>query len=225
MNRKAVLIFAEATGLDLSRRRFPRALQSLLALPDLAGTNAGTDFHLFTSGRGTTAAFPGLICHEQRGTTFAQRLEAAVEEIASLGYDEVVLVGSDCPTLVADDIAIAFAELETKRLVLGPDHRGGCYLIGLRLADRQLLRAITWNRGRDCAQLSKRVDAAEVAYLFVKQDVDTWADVHLLARSGHRLAALLATFCQAGQRTHDFFVDLPAQRQRVRGQIPPPALA
>ncbi len=125
VNQKAVLIFAEALGLGLSRRRFPRALRSLLALPELGGTKTGADFHLFTSGPGTMAMFPGLICHEQRGTTFAQRLEAAVEEIARLGYEEVVLVGSDCPNLVADDIAIAFAELETKRLVLGPDHRGG----------------------------------------------------------------------------------------------------
>jgi hypothetical protein len=98
-------------------------------------------------------------------------------------------------------------------------------LIGLRLRDRHLLRAVQWNRGRDCAQLSRRLVSAEVAFLPVKQDVDNWADVRLLAQSGHRLAQALAVFFQIGKGTREFFVDLPIQGVRVRGQMPPPALA
>ena len=170
-------------------------------------------------------ALPGFQCHKQCGATFAERLEAATEEIAALGYDEVALVGSDCPRLNPGDIAAAFTQLGDKRLVLGPDHRGGCYLIALRVSDRPLLRGIRWNRDRDRAQLGGRVAAGEAAFLPVKQDVDTWADVRLLARSGHRLAEFVVAFFRAGKSAHEFFVDLTAQGVRVRGQMPPPVVA
>ncbi len=182
------------------------------------------DVHLFTSGKFAVRR-PGFHSHPQRGGTFAERLEAAIEEIAHLGYEEIVLVGSDCPALTAGDIATAFAELATKRIVLGPDHRGGCYLIALRASDRDLLRGIRWNRDRDRAQLSSRVRAQAVSLLSVKQDVDSWADVRLLARSGHQLAEFAVLLFQIGKRTFDFFVDLTAQAVRARGQMPPPALA
>lgn len=223
MNRKAVLVFADPIGLDLARRRFPRFLRPLLSLHHLRTAPLAADFHLFTSGK--SAALSGFHQHEQRGATFAERLEAATEKIASLGYDEIVLVGSDCPNLTAKDIATSFAELRTKRVIIGPDHRGGCYLIALRVSDRTLLRGISWNRDSDRAQLSGRVAVSEATFLPVKQDVDNWADVQLLARSGHRLAELVVRFFLAGTTGHEFFVDLTAQRVRVRGQIPPPAVA
>lgn len=167
---------------------------------------------------------PGFQCHEQTGATFAERLEAATEKIAALGYDEIVLVGSDCPALHARDIATAFARLSDKRLVLGPDHRGGCYVIALRATDRKLLHGIKWNRDSDCAQLVERVSPNDALLLGVKQDVDNWTDVRLLAESGDRLVRYLLRFLQSAQVTTAPFVDLSAQGVRVRGQMPPPAL-
>ena len=214
VNRKAVLVFAHPLGLDLARRRLPRFLRPLLSLRRLQGAALAADFHLFTSGK--ISAPPGFQVHEQKRENFAERLEAALEEIARLGYEEVVLVGSDCPNLQSADIAVAFARLAGKRLVLGPDHRGGCYLIGLRTAERNLLRNIRWNRDRDRAQLSRRVDSGALALLPVKQDLDSWADLRLLARAGHRLAQLAATLFPMRKDARGFFVDLPAMAVRAR---------
>ena len=224
MKQKALLVFADPIGLDLSRRRLPRALRPLLSLRRLAAAEIAADVHLFTSGK-SRATLPGFRVHEQRGATFAERIEAATEEIARLGYDEIVLVGSDCPGLTTADIATAFAALGQKRIALGPDHRGGCYLIALRTNDRDLLRGIQWNRDSDCAQLSGRVASHDFSLLPVKQDVDSWADVRLLARAGHHLATFVVRLLQLGKCAHDFFVDLTAHAARVRGQMPPPLLA
>jgi glycosyltransferase A (GT-A) superfamily protein (DUF2064 family) len=224
VKQQALLVFADPIGLDLSRRRLPRCLRPLLSLRRLAAAEICADVHLFTSGK-ARAAFPAFRVHEQRGASFAERLQAATEEIARLGYDEIVLVGSDCPGLTTADIASAFALLAEKRVVLGPDHRGGCYLIALRTNDRDLLRGIQWNRDSDCAQLGGRVAPHDVAFLSVKQDVDSWADVRLLARTGHRLAAFVVRHLHLGKCAHDLFVDLTAHAARVRGQMPPPLFA
>ncbi len=223
MNRKAILVFADSVGLDLARRRLPQALRPLFGPLALEQTEAGADVHVFsTAGAGSG---PGYTFRRQRGRSFAERLETAVEEVAALGYEEIVIVGQDCPRLSATDIATAFAALENQRLVLGPDHRGGCYLIGLKSADRGFLRGVQWRRNTDLEQLRDRCTETEVSLLPIKEDLDSWADLKFLAREGDRIGRiaaqllLVANFVQA----LDHFVDLALQRVRVRGQMPPPA--
>lgn len=224
--RRALLVFADQLGLDCIRRGLPRSVHSLLRAPEkLNATAGGADVHLFTS---KVSSAPGAGIHAQEGRTFAERLENAVECLARRGYEQIVIVGRDCPSLTSNDLELAFAQLRENRLVLGPDHRGGCYLIGIQANDRRLLRGIRWKRNRDCAQLRARCDESDVHLLTVKQDVDSWADVALLARSGDafaRLAAFVIGLTRAMLREFTAFVDLAAQAVRVRGQIPPPLSA
>jgi hypothetical protein len=227
VSRRAVLIFAEATHVELARRAFPNAARPLLNLPAFGPELPhGIDVHLFTSGPGSIPYGPRV--HRQTGQDFAARLENAIERMNELGYDELVVVGRDCPSLGAIDIERAFGKLESRKLVLGPDHRGGCYLIAFHLRNRDLLRGVRWKRHTDCAQLRGRCLASEVCFLPLKHELDSWADIHLFARSGDPLAQLAAFLLRAicGLNiavTH--FVDLALQRVRVRQQMPPPALA
>ena len=48
------------------------------------------------------------------------------------GFEKTVIVGTDCPSLGADDVAEALDLLEENTLVLGPAVDGGYYLIGIR---------------------------------------------------------------------------------------------
>ena len=227
MPRRAVLVFAHEAHVDLARRSFPMAARPLLNLPALGSEfSCAIDVHLFTSAGNASKVGPRI--HRQTGQDFAARFENAIEEIAQLGYDEVVAVGRDCPGLRAPDIERAFAELASRKLVLGPDHRGGCYLIAVRVTDRELLRDVRWNQNTDCGQLRNRCAAASVFLLPVKHDLDSWSDIRIFARSGDPLARLalflLAVICGLRKRPAHF-VDIAAQHMRVRQQMPPPALA
>ena len=166
--------------------------------------------------------------HRQVGRGFTARFENAVERIAQLGYDEIVAIGRDCPGLRASDIERAFAELASKKLVLGPDHRGGCYLIGFHCADWELLRGVRWKQNTDCAQLRDRCGDEHVFLLPVKHDLDSWADVRIFARGDNPLARLasflLDVICGAHARLVRF-VSIATQQMRVRQQMPPPAFA
>jgi hypothetical protein len=212
---------------DLACRSFPMAARPLLNLPTFASEfSPAIDVHLFTSAGNTGVAGPHV--HRQSGRGFAERFENAIETMAKLGYDEVVAVGRDCPGLRARDIEQAFDELASKKLVLGPDHRGGCYLIAFRAADRALLRDVRWKRNTDCAQLLHRAGAAHVFLLPVKQDLDCWSDLRIFARSGDPLARLASFFLglfSISRRQITPIVSFAAQHMRVRQQMPPPALA
>ena len=225
--RRAVLVFAEATPVELARRAFPNAARPLLNLPAF-GTelSGGIDVHLFTSGRGSIPS--GSRVHRQTGSDFGARLENAIARINELGYDEVVVIGRDCPTLRPIDIEGAFGKLESRKLVLGPDHRGGCYLIAFRLCDRALLCGVRWKQHTDCAQLRDRCLPSKVCFLPLKHELDSWADIRLFARSGDPLAGLASFLVRVIcgleiSLTH--FVNLALQRIRVRQQMPPPAAA
>jgi Uncharacterized protein conserved in bacteria (DUF2064) len=225
--RRAVLVFAEEAHVELARRAFPSAARPLLNLPAFGSElSLGLDVHLFTSSGGSIPYGPRI--HRQAGHDFAARLENAIEKINELGYDEIVVIGRDCPSLRPIDIEHAFGKLESRKLVLGPDHRGGCYLIAFRLHDRGLLCGVRWKRHTDCAQLRERCLPSEVCLLPLKHELDSWADIQLFARCGDPLARLasflLRVVCGLDIAvTH--FVDLALQRVRIRQQMPPPAFA
>ena len=67
----------------------------------------------------------------QNGENFGARITNAFQTLFDKGYDKVISVGSDCPELISEDILQAQALLSSNRMVVGPDQRGGAYLIGL----------------------------------------------------------------------------------------------
>jgi hypothetical protein len=226
---KAVLIFADSLKLDLVRRHWPEYFRNLLRLPisswqELPGE---ADLHLFTR----SAASCGfdvdapIEIHLQPDRPFAENLEAALEELFLSGYEDVVVIGRDCPGLVESDLLTAFELLDNHRLVLGPDHRGGLYLIGLHLAERDLLKRIAWQRDTDCRQLIDRAGPESTRLLPVKQDLDSLSDIELLSRTGYRLRSLarslLATLTRLLYRAAVLFPD--NELERTSWQLPPPS--
>jgi hypothetical protein len=212
---------------DLARRSLPIAARRLLNLPTFGPElSEAIDVHLFTSNGDGTVESPRI--HRQVGRSFAARFENAIETIAQFGYEEVVAIGRDCPALCGGDIESAFAGLKFSKLVLGPDHRGGCYLIAFRSADRALLRDVRWKRNTDCAELVERGGTEHVFLLPVKQDLDSWTDLRIFARTADPrayLAAFLLSLVGPVQARLVRFVSILSQEMRVRQQMPPPAFA
>ena len=64
--------------------------------------------------------------------SFGEKLSTAVSEVFALGHAHVIVVSNDCPRLSTVAIQRAARMLEAGRDVVGPDNRGGAWLIGLR---------------------------------------------------------------------------------------------
>lgn len=94
------------------------------------------------------------VCHYheemQRGNTFGERLSAAFRDLFEQGYDSVIAVGNDTPGLKQVDWSCVTSLLQNGRAVVGPDYRGGVYLLGIRRKhwEQGALENIHWNSGR-----------------------------------------------------------------------------
>jgi glycosyltransferase A (GT-A) superfamily protein (DUF2064 family) len=229
MEARALLIFADSAHTDCKRRGWPARFRILLETQSFRfEERTGFDVHLFASRGSHRLVSSPLRVHLQEGVSFGQRLENAIECLSQLGYQEIVVVGCDCPDLEHADILTAFDELKDHALVLGPDHRGGCYLIGIHACDRVELRGVQWQRDTDFRALVRRFGSENTFRLAVKIDVDGWGDIHLLARSASRwdhLAGSLLRLQEANWITHHLSNKTdPMLLQRIYWQLPPPLI-
>lgn len=80
----------------------------------------------------------------QAGNDLSERLHNATSHCLIHGYDEVVIMDSDSPTLPAINLRDAFMTLDGQTdIVLGPCDDGGYYLIGLKRPAPDLFLNVT----------------------------------------------------------------------------------
>jgi len=139
---------------------------------------------------GDEAAFDGLLPSGfaligQRGDAFGERLLAAAEDILACGFGAVCLIDSDSPTVPAEAFQAAIAALarEGDRVVLGPSHDGGYYLIGLKRPHAAVFDRITWSTASVLEETLERTREAgiEVVLLPMWYDVDDAATLAILS--------------------------------------------
>ena len=110
------------------------------------------------------------------------RLIAAFQTAFDRGVKSAIAIGTDCPTLTSEMLALAFSELETHHLSIGAATDGGYYLIGLNKFIPDVFRGITWSTNVVFDQTLKiaRELALLIAFLPTLSDIDRPEDLQLL---------------------------------------------
>ena len=107
-----------------------------------------------------------------------QRMSHAI--MSALQFAEhAVLIGADCPALNADDLEMAFNELQQGTdVVLGPAEDGGYYLIGMSSHHPRLFENIPWSTHKVLAatEMYLREQGLSWHSLPVHRDIDTAED-------------------------------------------------
>jgi len=98
-----------------------------------------------------------LVYKKQSEGSLGERLKNAFEDGFNNGYKKIVAVGSDCPDLRADTIAMAFEYLENSRCVIGPAKDGGYYLIGLSEMKEDIFTGISWGSSKVLSETISRL--------------------------------------------------------------------
>jgi uncharacterized protein len=125
---------------------------------------------------------PGFRLHPQRGPSLSARLLHGIEDHLALGFERVVVVDSDSPTLPAAYLEQAFALLDEHDVVLGPCEDGGYYLVGAKAAHPELFLGVQMSTPRVFADTAARAASAglTLGVLPTWYDVDRAEDVHRL---------------------------------------------
>lgn len=111
----------------------------------------------------------------QRGDGFGERLHAAAHDILACGYSSVCLIDSDSPTVPTSALEQAVAALAQPgdRIVLGPSHDGGYYLIGMKAAHVAPFENISWSTDAVAEETRQRCRDASLELI----DLPLWYDV------------------------------------------------
>lgn len=83
------------------------------------------------------------------------RMERSLTNAFQQKAEQVIIIGTDCPSLNSQILATAFQQLKTFNLVLGPAVDGGYYLIGLQQPIPELFTNIHWGTDQVLIQTLK----------------------------------------------------------------------
>ena len=117
----------------------------------------------------------------QRGSTLGERMREGARELLTSGFDSVVLIGSDLPTLPPAHVSAALGILmrRSEVLVLGPAEDGGYYLIGLGQSRPEFFERIPWALHSYCSVPREAAEALGIPVETVPRwyDVDSASDL------------------------------------------------
>lgn len=114
----------------------------------------------------------------QQGDNLGIRMKNAFAESFSSGPKNVVIIGSDCAELTADNIEHAFSELGNHELVIGPSEDGGYYLLGMKELHYEFFEGIDWSTSKVLAQTLEKArrKALKISIMPELNDVDNEDD-------------------------------------------------
>jgi hypothetical protein len=127
----------------------------------------------------------GVKLIDQVGDDLGGRMNQAFATLFERGYRQVLLIGTDVPTLPLDHFKQALTSLENHDLVLGPAIDGGYYLIGLKRPIPELFVDIPWSTDQVLRLTQEKAVrlGLTTALLDPWRDVDTLADLQALMKA------------------------------------------
>jgi uncharacterized protein len=124
----------------------------------------------------------GVRLLDQTGENLGQRMHRTFVDLFTKGYKQVIIVGTDVPTLPLSVYEKALAILAHSDVVLGPALDGGYYLIGLTQPVETLFAGVPWSTDQVLAVTQQNAMTLGLAVELTTawRDVDTLADLQSL---------------------------------------------
>jgi len=114
-----------------------------------------------------------------------EKLKQAFAQGFESDYDQLLVIGSDCPVLTAEQIEKAFAELTktegstASKVGIGPSKDGGYYLLGMRKYYYHLFENKPWSTDKLLESTVTELEERKVRFSLLEElyDIDTEEDL------------------------------------------------
>ena len=113
----------------------------------------------------------------QCGGHLGERMSHAFQTGFNLGFDSVILIGSDLATINKTHIKQALDRLKRCHAVLGPAEDGGYYLIGMNRFHQEFFYNKAWGTDTVLNDTLKDTSHLKIDLLEPLNDVDTFEDL------------------------------------------------
>ena len=142
--------------------------------------------------------------------SFGQQLSTAIQVIFERGFEKVICIGNDCPALDKNRILEAAEKLQTNDAVLGPDNRGGVYLLGISRKDfkPEVFENLAWQSENMLESYIKQADNQSILMLEALSDIHTFKELQTYTTSKYFIAFLLQIIEQTISKIQDFYLNL-----------------
>lgn len=166
--------------------------------------------HTASITRGLNLTIINFTEREQQGNTFAERLTEAASSVFSRGFENIIIIGSDCPGLQKSHIKNAHdALINGKDIIAGRDKRGGVYLLAFnkKVFSNEAFLNFSWQTKFLFSELKNYSSSFNFEILSpVLRDINTLSDARISASelpATHSLRIFIIKFLSP---LHDFII-------------------
>lgn len=113
----------------------------------------------------------------QQGNDLGEKMQHAFEHGFKLGYEKILLIGSDLPDISVQIIQQGFLELNDADIVFGPAEDGGYYLVGMKKLYPTIFQNKPWSTEELLSLTLKELTDYKFQLLPFLNDIDEYKDL------------------------------------------------
>ena len=121
---------------------------------------------------------------EQQGNNFGERYTHAIKQVFSRGYEGIITIGNDTPSLGCAHLQSAYDKLKSGNAVLGPSLDGGFYLLAIpkTMFSEDEFLSIYWNSSSVFRQMQQYLEKKKESLCLLNAlgDLDSPSDIPFL---------------------------------------------
>lgn len=193
MTKRAIIIFQKFPELGKVKTRLAKTIGNENALKIYKHLvnhthqvikNVAADKFVFFADKVVAEGYEHCQVDLQEGDELGDRMKIAFEKVFSKGYQQVVIIGTDCNDLSIEIVDVAFDVLDKKDAVIGPALDGGYYLLGLSKMISAIFENKNWSTETVCSATEKDFVDNGFSYELITplSDIDVEADLGPLAK-------------------------------------------
>ena len=177
MNKTAIILFANLPEFEARAKSFT-AYSSQKASQQISKILTQ---HFYKLAQQSSADTFLIDSYHQQGKSFAERITNAFDATYAKGYENVICIGNDCPSLTFKLLENAIAQVENNKIVLGPTKDGGAYLIAIPKSqfNASTFTQVKWQSTQTYTNLKNLYQAvqADVLETEILIDIDNPEDI------------------------------------------------
>lgn len=191
----AILIFTQEASKEAARK--------ILTPSKNRGVNqlVFTKLNLFVERTASAAAFKTdnlQVFHSSQlitpnNNSFGQQLSEAIQLVFERGFEKVISIGNDCPALDKNRILEAADKLQKTDAVIGPDNRGGVYLLGISSKDfkPEVFENLAWQSEKMLESFMEQYANQAIVMLETLSDIHTFKELKTYTTSKYFITFLI----------------------------------